>query len=484
MDRLLLLKVVIVAGGAAAVCALPCGASAQTIDDAMVAAYQTNPQLLSTRAQLRALDEGVPQALSGWRPTVTLNGSIGKATDTNRSRTNAGGDSPYTTTIQDRSRTPDTANIQLTQPLYRGGQTLAQTSQAENNVQAGRASLVSTEQLILLQAATAYANLLRDQATLDLSINNEEVLRRQLEQTQNQFDVGQVTRTDVAQAEARYQQAIAARIQAEGNLASTRETYERVVGQPAPARAVAPHLPPNLPRNVEEVRVGVLSNPDIVAARFNEKAAVDAVDVFLGQKLPLVNLTGIIQRNTETGGGVGRGTQQDNATVAVTVTMPLYQAGLTDAQARQAKETAGQRRIDIQTIQRSTIEVGVQNWDLLASARAQVESFTAQVRAATIALEGISEEQRVGLRTVVEVLNAEQDLFTARVNLVSSQRDETVFSYQLASSVGRLTAAELRLPVQLYDPVAHYNLTRGRWFGTNIDDPLDRNAKSLTSGSR
>src|SRR3954452_9046133 len=170
--------------------------AAQTIDDAFVAAYRTNPQLLASRAQLRALDEGVAQALSGWRPTVTLNGSIGKANDTTRTR-NTVTDS---TVITNRVRSPDTANIQLTQPLYRGGQTEAQVSQAENNVQAGRAALQSIEQQVLLAAATAYANLLRDQATLDLNINNEQVLSRQLEATRDQFRVGEVTRTDVAQA--------------------------------------------------------------------------------------------------------------------------------------------------------------------------------------------------------------------------------------------------------------------------------------------
>ncbi|HEX9463931.1 MAG TPA: TolC family outer membrane protein [Alphaproteobacteria bacterium] len=482
MNRLSLLKAMVIAGAAAAASSTLTDASAQTIDDAMASAYRTNPQLLSSRAQLRALDEGVPQALSGWRPTVTLNGSLGKARDVTRRQTTLPGDVSGGTTVTEGPRTPDAASVQLTQPLYRGGQTLAQTSQAENNVQAGRASLVSVEQQVLLQAATAYANLLRDQATLELSINNEEVLRRQLEQTQNQFDVGQVTRTDVSQAEARLEQARAAHIQAEGNLASTGATYERITGQTAPPKVSTPHLPPYLPQNYDDVRAGIANNPDIVAARYNEKAAADAVDVFLGQKLPLVNLTGIIQRNTETGGGVGRGVQQDNATVAVTVTMPLYQAGLIDAQARQAKETAGQRRIDIQTQQRSTIEVGVQNWDLLNSARAQVTSFTSQVRASEIALEGITEEQRVGLRTVIEVLNAEQDLFTARVNLVSAQRDETVFAYQLAASVGHLTAAELALQVELYDAVAHYNDVRGRWYGTNIDNP-DRNARGLTSGT-
>jgi outer membrane protein len=453
---------------------------AQTIDDALAAAYRTNPQLLSARAQLRALDEGVPIALSGWRPTVTLNGSLGKSRDTVRTLNTM----TDQTSVVDRLRTPDSASLQITQPLYRGGQTMAQTSQAENNVEAGRATLMSVEQQVLLQAATAYTNLLRDQATLELSMNNEQVLARQLEQVQNQFEVGQVTRTDVSQAEARLQQAHAARTQAEGNLASSRATYAQVIGQPAPPRVSPPHLPPNLPRSAEEVQTGIASNPDIVAARFNEKAAADAVDVFLGQKLPQVNLTGIIQRNTETGTtAASRGVQADDGTVAVTVTLPLYQAGLIDAQARQAKQTAGQRRIDIQTQQRSTTASAIQNWDLLNSARAQIASFQSQVRASEIALEGVEQEQRVGLRTVIEVLNAEQDLFSARVNLVSAQRDEVVFAYQLASSVGRLQARLLNLPVEVYDPVKHYSDTRGRWFGTNIDDP-EPMSRPLESGSR
>ena len=473
------------AGGAAAVLSMGSagGAAAQTIDDALAAAYRSNPQLLSARAQLRALDEGVPAALSGWRPTVTLNGSLGKAYDVSRSRSNSTPGPGYTTTVLDRYRTPDSASLQVSQPLYRGGQTLASVSQAENNVQAGRAALMSTEETVLLQAATAYANLLRDQATLDLSANNEQVLRAQLEQTQNQFQVGQVTRTDVSQAEARLQQGVAARIAAEGNLASSRAAYEQVIGEPAPPRATPAHLPPNLPTSDAQVRKEISDNPNIVAARYNEKAAADAVDTFLGQKLPQVNLTGIVQRNTETGGGVGRGTQLDDATVAVTVTLPLYQAGLIDAEARQAKQTAGQRRIDVQTQQRSIEASAVQNWDLLNSARAQIESFQAQVHAAEIALDGVQQEQRVGLRTVIEVLNAEQDLFTARVSLVGAQRDEVVDAYQLDASVGHLLATELNLPVDLYDPVKHYDDTRGRWFGTSIDDAGGRGS-SLAPGSR
>jgi outer membrane protein len=440
-------------------------AAAQTIDDAMVGAYQTNPQLLSARAQLRALDEGVPAALSGWRPTVTVGGQIGKAWDTNRFRTDAGN-----TFKEDIVRTPDSANVIITQPLYRGGQTLASVSQAENNVQAGRAALHSTEQQVLLQAATAFANLQQQYATLEVTISNIRVLTARLDESRAQFRVGEVTVTDVSQSEARLQQAVANRIQAEGNLASARATYEQVVGLPAPARPVPGHGPPNLPASQSEAEAGIVANPDIIAARFNEKAAADAVDVVLGQKLPLVNLNGIVQRNTETGGGFGRGVQQDNATVALSVTLPLYQAGLTDAQARSAKQTAGQRRIDIETATRQTVQGAVQNWSLYEAARSQVQAFEAQVRAYQVAFNSIEQEQRVGTRTVVDVLNAQQDLFNAQVNLVSAQRDVIVYGYQLSTSVGRLTASELSLPVELYDPVSYYRNARGKWFGTSIDD--------------
>lgn len=452
-------------GVLALACAGARGAAAQTIDDAMAEAYRTNPQLLSARAQLRALDEGVPVALSGWRPTVSVGGSIGKATDTLRARNDTGA-----TARQDLWRTPDSASLSITQPLYRGGQTVASTSQAENNVQAGRSALLSTEQQVLLQAATAFANLARDQATLDLAISNVKVLQARLDETQAQFKVGEVTTTDVAQSRARLAQAQASQTQAEGSLASSRAAYEQVVGLPAPAHPVAAHLPPNLPGSLQTVEAGLRDNPDIVTARYNEKAAADAVDVVLGQKMPQVNLTGILQRNTETGGGISRGQQIDDATIALTVTLPLYQAGLTDAQARQAKQIASQRKIDIETTSRQTVQTAQQNWSSFDSAQAQVKSFEVQVESTKVAFDGIEHEQRVGLRTVTEVLDAQQNLFTAQVNLVSAQRDTVVFAYQLVQSVGHLAAAELSLPVELYDPVKYYNATRERWYGTSIKD--------------
>ncbi len=455
------LKAALLAGSALVFAASWTPASAQTIDDALTAAYRTNPQLLAQRAALRALDEGVPQALSSWRPTVTLSGSLGKARDTTRTTNTV----TENTSIVERYRTPDLASLSLTQPLYRGGRTLASTSQAENRVQQGRANLHSVEQAVLLQAATDYANLLRDQATLELNTNNEQRLGRELEATRDRFQVGEVTRTDVSQAEARLAQARAARTTADGNLISTRAAYERDIGSLPPARLAPTRLPQNLPQSEAEARSGAANHPDFIAARFAEKASADAIDVVLGEKLPTVSLTGSIARNTE---NQTRGVQQDTGSVALTVSVPLYQAGEPDARARVAKQQHGQQRLTVDLQRRSTIETAVRAWDGLAIARGQIESFQAQIRSAEVALEGVQQEARVGLRTVLDVLNAEQELFQARVSLVTSQRDEAVFAYTLLAATGRLTAGDLGLPVDIYDPTRYYNETRGRWFGTGI----------------
>jgi outer membrane protein len=460
MMRMSLLKRALLAGSAMFVLSMG-GASAQTIVDALTSAYRTNPPLLSTRASLRALDEGVPKALSGWRPTVTLSGSIGKSEDHNRTTNTV----TQATTRTERIRTPDQASLTLSQPIYRGGRTLSDVSKAENLVQRGRAVLQGIEQTVLLEAATAYADLVQAQAVLDLSINNEQVLTKQLEATRDRFSVGEVTRTDVSQAEARLEQARADRIGAEGVLISARASYEKTVGVSAPGRAATARLPQNLPLSDADVRTGAANHPDLIAARFFEKAAADDVDLIAGEKLPTVNLNGSLARNTE---NQTRGVQQDTASVSVSVSVPLYQAGQTDARVREAKQTAAQRRIDVETQRRSTLETALRRLEALHTARARITSFEAQIRSSEIALEGVEQEARVGLRTVLDVLNAEQELFTARVNLARQQREEVVAAYQLASSVGRLTATELGLPVEVYDPTRYYNETRGRFIGMGI----------------
>ena len=437
------------------------GASAQSIEETLAAAYRTNPLLQAERARQRATDETIAQALANWRPSVTVSSDIGRARDW----TSTTDTIRKTVTEVERLRSPATVSGVVRQPLYRGGRTVAETSRAENNIQRGRALLQGVEQQVLLDAATAYLNLLRDTAVLDLNINNEQVLTKQLAATRDRFQVGEVTRTDVAQAEARIARARADRIQAEGNLTSTRANYRRVVGE-APGKIQPARLPPNLPASEATAVQRISENPAVLAAVFNEKAARDNVDVIAGELLPTVNLQGTLSRAEET---QTRGVDRDSASVQLTFAVPLYQQGLVEARIREAKQTAGQRRIEMEDARRKATEDTTRSWEALNTARARMTAIQAQVRAAEIALEGVIQESRVGSRTVLDVLDAEQELLNAKVQLVQSQRDEVVAAYQLTSATGQLTALKLGLEVELYDPTRNYAETRGRWWGTSIN---------------
>lgn len=437
------------------------GASAQSIEETLAAAYRTNPLLQAERARQRATDETIAQALSNWRPSVTVSSDIGRARDWSSTTDTI----RKTVTETERLRSPATVSGVVRQPLYRGGRTVAETSRAENNIQRGRALLQGVEQQVLLDAATAYLNLLRDTAVLELNINNEQVLTKQLAATRDRFQVGEVTRTDVAQAEARIARARADRIQAEGNLTSTRANYRRVVGE-APGKIQPARLPPNLPASESNAVQRISENPAVLAAVFNEKAARDNVDVIAGELLPTVNLQGTLSRAEET---QTRGADRDSASVQLTFAVPLYQQGLVEARIREAKQTAGQRRIEMEDARRKATEDTTRSWEALNTARARMTAIQAQVRAAEIALEGVIQESRVGSRTVLDVLDAEQELLNAKVQLVQSQRDEVVAAYQLTSATGQLTALKLGLEVELYDPTRNYAETRGRWWGTSIN---------------
>lgn len=439
----------------------PVMASGQSIEEALANAYRSNPQLLAERARLRATDETVAQALSNWRPNVTFSGDIGKARDWSRTTDTRTG----RTSENERVRTPATASATVRQPLYRGGRTIAETSRAENSVQRGRAQLQVVEQQVLLDAATAYTNLLRDAAVLDLNVNNEQVLTRQLTATRDRFQVGEVTRTDVAQAEARVARSRADRIQAEGNLTSSRANYLRIVGE-VPGRLQPARVPGNLPNTEAQALKMAADNPTLLSAMFNERAAQDTVDVVAGELLPTVNLQGSLSRGEET---QTRGFDRDTASVAVVVTVPIYQQGSVEARVREAKQTHGQRRIEVEDARRRSMEDTTRAWEALSTARARLQAINTQIRAAQVALDGVTQEARVGSRTVLDVLDAEQELLDAKVNLVRSQRDEIVAAFQLSAATGQLTAQKLALPVEVYDPTVNYNETRGRWWGTSIN---------------
>lgn len=446
----------------ASVSAVPAVADAQTITDALAQAYTTSADLASFRARLRATDEGVAVAMSGWRPTLTLSGNAGLGWRDAQGQGTSNGFSHVD---------PRGDSLTLSESLYRGGRTVAAVRQADYNVQADRALLLDTEQTVLLAAATAYFDVVRDQATLDLNVNNEKVLQRQLEATRDRFQVGEVTRTDVSQAESRLSAATASRVAAEGTLATSRATYVRVIGSlPGTLRPAAPL--DGLPSSVQETNALAADRAfPVVAAKYTELAARENVDVIFGEMLPLVTLNGSVADTRETITATGR---TKSATVSVTATVPLYEAGSVAARTRQAKEVAVQRRMDLDRQTRISVQTATTAWDALVSARAQVIAFDAQVKAAQIALEGVQQEQLVGSRTVLDVLDAEQELLNAQVNLVGAQRNVGVQTYTLRAAVGTLTAQQLALPVPLYDHERHYDATRYRWFGLSTNDETQK----------
>lgn len=430
-------------------------AAAQSLNEALSAAYNNNPTLLAARASLRATDEGVPQALSNWRPTVSVTGEVGRLNQDYRQNS---------ATQPDGVITPRTLSLTVSQPLYRGGRTESATDAAEALVLAGRQDLASTERRVLLDAVTAYMDVVQNQAVLDLNRNNEEVLRRQLEATRERFRVGEITRTDVAQAESRLSRATADRISAEGALISSRAVLARVMGE-TPRTLTPPPPLPQLPGNEEEaLAIAYDDNPDLLGARFREVAAKHDVRTISGALLPTVSLNGTATKADET---TTSHVDYESGKIALSVTMPLYEAGSTYSQTRQRKQTHNQRRIQVEEQRRSVRQSVTQAWENLTTARSNIVARTAQVDAARIALEGVQQEAEVGSRTTLDVLDQEQEYLDARVAEVRARRDEYVAGYTLLSAVGRLGARQLALPVEFYDPETNYKRVRDKWFGTD-----------------
>jgi outer membrane protein len=435
-------------------------ASAQTLTEAFAYAYNNNPQLLAQRAALRATDESVPQALSNWRPTVNFTGQAGFTRGDFFSGPTGNGFSKDTYA----SFVSKQLDLKVTQPIYRGGRTEAQTRQAINTVQAARAQTVGVETLVFQQVAQAYLDVVRDQTLVEVSRSNEAVLRKQLEATRDRFRVGEVTRTDVAQAESSLAQATAQRINGEGQLEVSRANYSRAVGHP-PGRLMLPRERPALPATREEaLSLASNDNPNIIAASFTELAARDNVDFVRGQLLPQISIVGDLNRNFAPSFTL-RNSRQDTASVTAQLTMPLYEGGAIYSQTRQAQQTVGQRRSQVDDARRQAVQTATQNWETLQAARASMVSFGAAVRAAQIALDGTQQEALVGSRTVLDVLIAEQQLFTTQSQLVTSQHDAALAEFNLAAATGRLIAPELKLPVKLYDMGRHYKLVKDKWLG-------------------
>ena len=441
-----------------------------TLAEALAATYSAQPVLLSERAKLRATDENVPQALSGWRPTVVMAGTAGYGDG--MTRTFSSGRNVNTQT----DRLIGTAQAVLTQPLYNGGKTQASVNRAKNQVMAERANLISQEQNSFLNTVIAYVGpavplsanqvqvgVIETQQLLGLAINNEQVLAKQLQATNDRFRVGEITRTDVAQAEAALAQATAQRQTAEGNLETARGTFQQVVGFLPPGDLVAPQ-PLALPVKTERdaTLMAANNNPTVIAALFNDAAAKDAIDVAFAQLMPQVSFQGqVFQSNN----AAARSTQSNGYQAVVQLSVPIYQGGAEYSAVRQARQTSQQTTQLVDDARRTAVQNAVQAWEQLVAAKASADSTREAVRANEIALEGVEREAIVGSRTTLDVLNAQQTLLNSRVSLVQNLAQIVTDSYQVAAAIGRLTAHDLHLPVPLYDETAYYNAVKNKWVG-------------------
>jgi outer membrane protein len=442
-------------------------ARADTLEWALVQAYQNNPTLNAQRAALRAQDEAVPQALSGYRPKVSLTTNVGSQFQSTLSKTIVPTGPVYTGA--EAAFTPHAVGITAQQTLFNGFQTANRTRQAEAQVSAGRATLAVTEQQVLLNAATAYMNLIRDAAILELQRKNVEVLQEQLRQTRDRFNVGEVTRTDVAQSESRLAAGRAQVLSAESNYISSKAVYRQVIGVEAGKLAAASPVDRFSPKTLAEaIGAGRELNPAVAAATFGIDVALLQVKINEGALAPTVTATASAQQSWET--NTSTQLQQFNASVVAQVSVPIYQGGQEYSLIRQAKETLGQQRISLDTA-RDIVQSNVtQSWGQLEAAKAQIQATQAQVNSAEIALNGVREEARVGQRTTLDVLNAQQELVNARVALVTAQHDRVVASYTLLSTTGGLSIPGLGLKTSIYDPTTHYQQVRDNWAGVRNPD--------------
>lgn len=446
-----------------AVCAaLAVPAQAETLESALIQAYQNNPALNSQRAQVRATDEGVPQALSGYRPKVSATVTGGALHQEVSTRT--GG---VFANLSDNVA-PLSYGVTATQTLFNGFQTGNKTRQAESQVLAARETLRFTEQTILLNAATAYMNLLRDTAILDLQRRNVEVLQEQLRQTRDRFNVGEVTRTDVAQSESRLAAGRSSVLLAEANYKTSAAVYRQVIGQDPHNLTAATPVDRFSPRTqIEAVGAGNAQHPSVVTAQYNVDAAVAQVKIAEGALMPTLSVQGSVLRSEW---ATITAANNYSAQVLGQLSVPIYQGGAEYSAIRQAKETLGQKRIDLDTARDQVRQNVVQSWGQLEAAKANIEATQAQVQSTEIALNGVREEARVGQRTTLDVLNAQQELVNARVSLVGAQRDRVVASYTLLAAVGRLSPQTLGLHVPLYDAQVHYHQVRDAWAGVRNPD--------------
>jgi outer membrane protein len=455
-------------------------ASAETLEEALADAYLINPVLNAERARLRAIDEQVALAKSGLRPFVSGSADWNYV---NQNSESAGGGGSRTLDLgalgevdlgpagltQDGVTHPHGYSVQLSQPLFEGFQNLNAIRQAKATVQAAREALRSVEQTVLLDAVTAYVNVVRDQAIVRLRENDVLVLSEQLKATKDRFDVGEVTRTDVAQAEARRAEALATLAAAQANLKTSRAAYEQIIGHPPGNLVTPPSIRHLLPASLNEaMTLGDGENPIILAAVYNEEASLYAVEQIMGELLPEVMLEAQYEKRFDQSQSLK---ELETTTVTGRVNVPFYQGGGVASRVRQAKETNNQLKKEVEDARLRVHADVIANWGILQSSGPAIESAQSAVEANKIALTGVREEEKVGQRTTLDVLDATRELLNSQIGLVTALRDRVVAEYALFAAIGRMDAQTLGLPVPYYDPIEHYDIVKGKWFGLRPPPP-------------
>jgi outer membrane protein len=441
---------------------VPNSAYAETLEGALTKAYSQNPTLNAQRAATRATDENVPQAKAQGRPTISLSGDAG-LTQSDGKAVSFGGKARYSELYQPRG-----AGVTVNQTLWNGNRTENSTRAAESQIMGARQTLRNTEQTVLLNGATAYMNVLRDTAVVNLKRNNVDVLEEQLRQTNDRFKVGEVTRTDVAQAQSRVAASKSDAILAQANLKASLANYRQQVGDEPKLLLPGKSVEKILPLKVEKaLQIALSEHPAIIGAQHGVDAQLLQVKVAESDLYPNLSVQGNIQNRWA---AASDGTIGYAASVVARLSVPIYEGGAVYSKVRQAKETLGQTQINVD-IQRDVVRAAVvQSLGQLEASKAQIISTQAQVKAAEIALNGVREEAKVGQRTTLDVLNAQQELINARVSFIVAQRDRVVNSYNVLASIGRLDAQSLQLKVGLYNPKVHYEQVKDKWIGLRTPD--------------
>ena len=434
--------------------------SAETLFEALATTYKTNHALKGQRAYLRAVDENVAIAKSGYRPNVYLAGGINRRNVDNNTQ-------PMDYDVTDKN-----VSANVNQNLFQGFQTVNAVRSADSTVKAEQHNLANVEQQVFLSAATAYLDVLRDSAIVELQLNNEQLLKKRLDETIERFNVGEVTRTDVAQSRARYSSAQSERIAAEGKLQSSKATYEMIIGQ-KPGKLEEPaHIRELLPKSFEEaIDFALKNNYTVKQQKNNLNARIYDVATNSGELLPSVNLGASASRGKNNPDGwFADDSTTDTMQVGVEMRVPLYNSGISRAKIRQSKYNKWRAHEAALDAESQATETVTSSWEYMVANDAKTKAIKDQIKANEIALDGVQKEEYVGNRTILDVLNAYQELLSSNVEEATARRDYYVSSLALLASMGKLTARSLQLDVERYNAKAHSKETRKKWLSTGIDE--------------